>query len=331
MPLLLLNEDELRQSVTLIEVIEAVKAGFVAQAEGRMHVPGDFVLNLPDVKGSVQVKGTYLDEAPYYVIKIGSSFYDNPTINLPTHSGLTTVFDAATGFPAALIMDNGYLSSIRAGAVGALAAAYLANHQLDHVAVLGCGNQAYIQLKSLMMIRPIGAVSVWSRSPANADNYARQMVEDHDVDIDIASSIEAAVRPADLIITATSSQEPLIQAAWLKPGVHITAVGSNSPAKQELQVEVLGRADVIIADDFSRCAQIGEIHHALAAKTISKEDVQGELGALITGRIPGRTHPEQITVADLTNLDIPDIVVATLALENALFMGLGQRIAGYLS
>ena len=328
MPLLLLNEDELRQIVTFAETIEAVEDAFVALREGRMTVPGEFTLNLPDVHGEVQVKGAYLNEAPYYAIKVGSNFHDNPTINLPTQSGLMAVFDAATGFPVAVMIDNGYLTRMRAGAAGALTAKYLANKTINHVAVIGSGNQAYIQIKSLMMVRDIiGTVFVWGRTPVNVDHYARHIVEDHDLNVEIAPSIKAAVNQADVIITATASHQPLIRADWLKPGVHIIAVGSNSPVKQELHLDVLQRTDVIIVDKFDQCATAGEIHHGLKAGVITGEDIQGELGDLILGEIPGRTHSDQITLADLTGLDTQDATVAALALEKALFLGLGQRIS----
>jgi ornithine cyclodeaminase len=325
MRLIVLNEDELRQLVTIADTVDTVGAAFVALAENRMSVPGDFVMNLPDVKGRVAVKGAYLHETPYYVIKVGSKFLDNPTINLPSQSGLMAVFDAATGFPVAILLDNGYLSKMRAGAAGALAAEYLANKELTQVAVIGTGNQAYIQLKSLMHVRHIGLVRVWGRTPLNADSYARRMVEDHDLYIEIASTVEAAVRGADLIITATHSEQPLIKAEWLKPGVHITAVGSDAPHKQELEPAILQQADLIVTDSLQQCATAGEIYHALRAGLITPEKVQGELGDLIIGRIPDRTHPTQITVADLTGLDVLDATVATLALEKALYLGLGQR------
>lgn len=326
MPLLLLNEDELRQIITIPEAINVVEDAFTASAESRMNVPGNFALNLPDVNGDVDVKGAYLQEAPYYVVKVASNFRDNPKISLPTRSGLIAVFDAATGFPAAIMVDNGYLTNIRAGAAGALAAQYLANKEIEQVAVLGSGQQAYIQLKSLMVVRTIKEVIVWDRLPLHADNYARRMVEDHDLNIQIAPSVEAAVQNADIIITATASQQPLISADWLKPGVHITAVGSNTPLKQELQLDVLQRADVIIVDNFDQCIQYGEIHHGLQANAISRKDVQGELSSLVVGKIKGRTDPGQITLADLTGVDSQDAVLATLAMEKALFFGLGQRM-----
>jgi ornithine cyclodeaminase/alanine dehydrogenase-like protein (mu-crystallin family) len=327
MPLLLLNEDELRQIITIAETINAVEAAFTALAEGRMHVPGDFMLNLPAVKGEVQVKGTYLDEAPYYVIRVGSNFLDNPTINLPRQSGLMAVFDAATGFPAAVMFDNGYLTGMRAAAAGALTAKYLANPNLNRVAVLGSGNQAYLQVKSLLAVRKVKQVSVWGRTPVKVDTFARRIVEDHDLNVEVAPSVEAAVRHADLVITATASHEPLVRAEWLKPGAHIIAVGSDRPTKQELHLSVLRRADVIIVDNFEQCAAAGEIHHGLDASIITRANIQGQLGDLIIGKIPGRTHPDQITLADLTGLDAQDAVVATMALEKALYIGLGQPVS----
>jgi len=260
------------------------------------------------------------------VVRVGSNFYNNPAINLPPKSGFITVFDAATGFPAAIMLDNGYISDVRAGAAGALAAKYLAKPIVNQVAVIGTGTQAYTQLKALMKVRKIETVRVWSRSPLEADTYARRMVEDHDLNIQIATTLEAAITPADLIITATRSTEPLIEGQWLKPGVHITAIGSNAAYKQELYPNVLQRADIIFTDSIEQCIAAGETHHAIEAGAIDAAKIQGELSHLIAGKLDGRSHPDQITVADLTGLTSQDAVVATLAMEKALFYGLGQRI-----
>ncbi len=330
MSLLVLNEDELRQIVTIPEAIGAVETAFIALAENRLRAPDTFSLPLLDPTSNINVEGVYLREAPYFVVKIRNDFADNPAKNLPIQSGLTTVFAAETGQPIAILLDNGYLSRLRAAAAGALAAKYLANPQLECVAVVGTGQQAYLQLKCLLAVRSPGWVRVWGRSLEGVDSFVRRVVEDHDLNMEIAPSLEAAIRQADLVITATSSQSPLIQADWLKPGAHLTAVGSDSPLKQELATAVFQRAEVIIVDHLDQCAAIGELHHALAAGVITLAQVQGELGQVIVGQIPGRTHPNQITLADLTGLDVQDAAVATLALEKALFLELGQRVEGRL-
>lgn len=326
MSLLLLNEDELRQLINLPEAVVAIEAAFVAAGEGRITIPGNFTLTLPDVRGTVDVKGTYLQEAPYCVIKIGNKFLDNPSINLPAHSGLITVFDAATGFPVAVLLDNGYLANVRCGIVGALGTQRLANRPFTKVAVIGVGRQAFSQIKALLTIEPVDQVTVWGQTPIEVDAFARRVVEDHNVNITVAASIEAAVTHADVIITATNSQQPIIYAEWLKPGAHITATGSNSPHRQELHPDVLQRAATIIVDNYAQCTRIGEIRHGLASGAITAADIRGELSSLIAGKIPGRQNPEEITLMDLTGLDWQDATVATLAMEKALFLGLGQRL-----
>jgi ornithine cyclodeaminase len=152
------------------------------------------------------------------------------------------------------------------------------------------------------------------------------MMEDHDLNIQIAPSLKAAIQQADLVITATASQRPFLKARWLKPGVHITAVGSNTATKQELYPDVLQRANVVIVDSLEQSAIQGEVYHALNSRALNQNDIQGELGSLIIGKIPGRIHKDQITVADLTGLDSQDTALATLAMEKALFFGLGQRV-----
>lgn len=325
MSLLILNEDELRQAVTIAESIDAIKASFVALAEGRVNVPGSFSLDLPDVKGRVKAKGTYLNDAPYYVIKVGSQFQDNPQINLPPNNELIVVFDAATGCPAAILLDNGYLNSLRMGAIGALTAEYLANERIERVAVIGSGNLAYSQIRALRVVRDFDSVSVWGRTPVHVDSYARLIVEDYDLNVEIAPSIEAAVREADLIVTATTSQYPLVQAEWLKPGTHIIAMGSYPPRKQELHPNVLQQADIIIVDDFEQSVADGEIYYALQSGAITEADIRGELADLVVGNIEGRVRPDQITVADLTGLDLLESAMATLAMDKAFFLGLGLR------
>lgn len=315
MALLLLNEDEIRQTVNLSEAIAVIEAAFVASAENRIKIPGSFSLDLPEVDGSVEVKATYLQNAPYYVVKVGNQFINNPEINLPANSGMITLFDAATGFPAAVLLDNSYLTNVRTGVVGALATQYLANKEASRIAVIGSDQQAFLLLKSLISVRTVNRVTVWGNTPLAADAYARRMVEDHDVNIEIAASVEAAVASVDIVLVAEAQQSQLIKADWLRPGTHVTVLGNpqNHPANPDTQL--LDRADVVVVDSLGR-----------AAASSTGRQLQGELSGLILGRIPGRTRTDQVTVAELGGLDWQDAVIATLALDKALFLGLGQRI-----
>jgi len=139
-------------------------------------------------------------------------------------------------------------------------------------------------------------------------------------------SAEAAVRGADIVLTVTPSHEPLVNAAWLSPGCHVTAVGSDGPDKQELHQDVLARADVLVADSRLQCLRLGEIHHAVAGGAIGESDITAELGEIAAGLKPGRQDDAQITVCDLTGVGVQDVAAANVVLERARAAGVGDRL-----
>jgi ornithine cyclodeaminase len=234
-------------------------------------------------------------------------------------------FDAITGALDAILLDNGYLTELRTGAAGALAVRYLAPETIRQATFVGAGTQARFQFRAIAAVRHIPSVIVWSRNPSNADRFAREVVDDADCNAQVAETVEKAVRGSDLIITTTPSRHPLVAADWVQPGTTLIAVGSDSPDKQELAVDLLTRADVIIADRLSQCAQFGEIHHALAANALTLDDISAELGDVIIGRSPGRSAADQIVICDLTGVGVQDAAIASLVLEKARLSELGWR------
>ncbi len=332
MPILILTEDEIRQAISTTEAIDAVEAAFAALARGEASLPGVINFDLPPAppaespQGESHVKGAYIAGAPHFVIKIANNFYGNRTLGLPIGSGLMLAFDTTTGFLDAILLDNSYLTDLRTGAAGAVAVRYLAPTRVRQVAFIGAGTQARFQFQAIAAVRSIPSVVVWSRNPANADRFAREITDDAGCDARMAERVEDAVRSSDLIVTTTPSRQPLVSADWVQPGATLIAVGSDSPDKQELDVELLARAEVVIADRLSQCAELGEIHHALAAGAITHDDVAGELGDVVVGRIPGRTDDDQIIVCDLTGVGVQDAAIAGLVLEKARLMGLGRQL-----
>lgn len=329
--MLILNEDEIRQLISTTEAIDAVEAGFAALAHGKASLPGVINFTLPSVhspeapKGESHVKGAYIAGALHFVIKVANSFPDNRALGLPVGSGLMLAFDAISGLLDAILLDNGYLTELRTGAAGAVATRYLAPSTIQRVAFIGAGTQARFQFRAIAAVRHVSSVSIWSRNPVSADAFAREMVDDSGCDAHVAKTVEEAVRGSDLILTATPSSEPLVMADWVEPGTTLIAVGSDTSEKQELDANLLARADVVIADRLSQCAEFGEIHHALTAGLIKRKDVTGELGDVIVGRIPGRTANDQIIVCDLTGVGVQDAAIAGLALEKARLSGLGRQ------
>lgn len=324
-PVLLLEEAELRALLGPREALAAVKDAFVRLARGQATLPDVIGFELPGRAGEVHVKGAYLHGQPYYCIKEASGFYANATSGLPVSSGVMLAFRADTGFLAAILRDNGYLTELRTGAAGALAADLLARAEIRRVGVLGAGVQARYQLEALLQVRRPARVVVWSRSPDRSAAYAREAAARCGVGVDVVSEARHAVRGSDLVVTATPARRPILEDDWVEPGTHVTAVGSDGPGKQELPVSLLARA-AVFADSLEQCLRLGEIHHAVAAGLLKREDVRGELGQVAAGDRPGRRGDDEVTIADLTGVGVQDAAVANAAVVQALERGAGRRL-----
>jgi ornithine cyclodeaminase len=259
--------------------------------------------------GEVHVKGAYLKGSPIFAVKLASGFYRNPDLGLPVSSGLVLVFDASNGFPLLLLHDNAYLTELRTAAAGALATRLLAPERIGKMAMVGTGSQARYQLRAIARVKPPGRVSAWSPRPEHRDRYAEEMTEALGIQVSSATSVKEALEDADLVVTVTPARKPVVEASFVKAGATILAVGSDGPDKQELEVEVLERADKIVADKLSQCAELGEIHHALEAGRLTEKDVYGELGDIVVGRLAGREDGELI-VCDLTGVGAQDAALA---------------------
>jgi ectoine utilization protein EutC len=324
---LILREPEIRALLDPRECLQAVETAFSAYARGHAELPAVINLEVPEHRGEVHVKAGYLHTGPYFAVKIASGFLDNTQLGLPTSDGMVLVFDAVTGAVAALLLDNGYITDLRTGMAGAVAARHLARATVETVAVVGSGAQARYQIRALALVRKLGEVRVWGRNQEKAATCIEDLSRGAaDVRFVLASSVREAVKGADVVITVTASREPLVQADWIAQGALVIAVGSDGPDKQELAVEVLARADRIVADSLPQCLRLGEIHHAVEKGAISKDKVTAELGQITAGLKPGRTSDDEIIVCDLTGVGVQDIAAASLVLERALQDGKGERL-----
>jgi ornithine cyclodeaminase len=311
--------------ISISDAIAAVRGGLAAADRGEAVTPEPLALRLPDADGELHVKGGYLTGAPVFAVKTATGFYRNPSRGLPVSGGMTLVYDAATGQLTTLIADGGLLTELRTAAAGAVAADLLARPAARTAAVIGTGGQARYQLLALLAVRRIEQVKVWGRRPDAAGRYAREM-NAGGVTVFAAASAREAAEGAEVVITATSAAEPLLQAAWLAPGTHVTAVGSDMPHKQELDPQVLAAADKYVPDSTTAAAACGELHHAIEAGVFGPGRVYGELGGLASGRLPGRAGEDELTVADLTGLGVQDAAIAALAARLAAERGAGRDL-----
>jgi ornithine cyclodeaminase len=328
---LLLRETEIRDLLDPLSCIEAVEQAFSAYATGGAELPGVIHLDVPDRRGEIHIKAGYLRGGPCYAIKIASGFPGNAELGLPPNDGMVVVFDARSGAPAAFLMDNGYITDLRTAAAGAVAAKHLAKRDLRRVGVIGSGAQARLQTALLARVRSFSEVRVWGRHPerarACADDLRRRGDLPAGAAVSVVGSAREAVEGADLVITVTASREPLVRAEWLAAGALVTAVGSDGADKQELDAEVLKRADRIVADSLPQCLRLGEIHHAVDAGAIRQEEVDAELGEITAGRKAGRRSDSEVIVCDLTGVGVQDVAAAALTLERARARGAGERLS----
>jgi ornithine cyclodeaminase len=327
MKILYLLKPEIKELLSLEETIAAVEKSFAAFNSGKAILPGVINLDIPENQGEVHVKAAYMSGEDNYVIKIASGFYLNPARGLPVGDGLMLVFSATTGSLEALLFDRGYITEMRTAAAGAVAAKYLSRKKINRVAMIGSGAQARFQLRALAVVRSFEKVAVCSRQPENINRYIQEMKALFpQIQFMAAASAEEAIKGADVVITATPSRQPIVRAEWLAKGVHITAMGSDGPDKQELFPEVLQKADLLYADSIKQATSLGEIHHGLKTGLIDERKINGEIGEIILGLKPGRTSEKQITVADLTGLGVQDAATSSLVLSKARATGAGHYL-----
>ena len=305
--------DEIEAVVRGMDILPRIEGAFVAYSAGRAVVPPVGELLIPDQQADVHIKYGYVAGEPYYVIKVASGFYANPRRGLPSSNGLMLVFSRTTGELLAVLLDEGHLTDLRTGAAGAIAAKYLAPRTVRRIGIVGTGTQARYQLRMLKGVTPCRDVLAWGRHPERLARYRDEMAAEGFA-VTTTAEVGDVMADCQLIVTATAAHAPLLQRDQLRPGTHITAVGADTPGKQELDPLILRKADVVVADSLSQCVERGEIAHAVRSRCIRPEDVV-ELGAVIAGTAAGRTEDGEITVADLTGVAVQDIEVARAVYE----------------
>ena len=324
--ILILTEPELRRAVKLdMHAVEVVEQAFTALATGNVEMPPILSMDIPDAHGEVDVKTAYIPGLDGFAVKISPGFFDNPKIGLPSLNGIMVLFSAKTGQVDAVLLDNGYLTEVRTAAAGAAAARVLAPLQVDTAGVIGCGAQARLQVEAARLVRPFSKVLVWGRDLNKAARCAEDLGQISGLEAEVESDPAALVAASQLVITATPSEQPVLEAGWLHPGLHITAMGSDQANKNEIEASAVAKADLYVADRISQCEKMGELRAAREAGLLV-EIVPPELGQIITGAVAGRLDDDQITICDLTGTGAQDTAIATYARKAALANNAGTVI-----
>lgn len=291
-----------------LDPIAAIEDGFVAYSQGRVVVPPVGELIFRDPPGDAHIKYGFIEGDDFYVVKIASGFYHNAARGLATNSGLVLMFNQKTGALECILLDEGHLTDVRTAAAGAVAAKALAPSKVERIGIFGAGIQGRMQLEYTAPLVDCRDVVVWGRSEDALAAYKDSMGA-LGFAVETTRDAGAVAATCNLIITATPATAPLLHDADVRPGTHITAVGSDTPDKRELDPAILGRADVVVADSISQCLERGEIFHAIEAGVLARDRLV-ELGDVIADPSLGRTSDDQITIADLTGVAVQDIQIS---------------------
>lgn len=291
-----------------IDIVPDIEAGFVAYSRGEVVVPPVGEMLFEEPRGEAHIKYGFIKNDDYFVIKVASGFYDNFKQGLPTNSGLMLLFSQETGVLLAVLLDEGHLTGARTAAAGAVAAKYMAPSEVTRIGIIGAGDQGRRQLRLLESVTACREVTVWGMNQEEVDAYKADM---EPLGYSVRTTLEPGEVAADcnLIVTVTPARRPLLQRADIRSGTHITAVGSDTPDKQELDPQILADADIVVSDSLVQAASRGEIYQAVTSGVLSRDRVV-ELGNVIADEELRRSSDEQITVADLTGVAVQDVQIA---------------------
>ncbi|MFF9345381.1 ornithine cyclodeaminase family protein [Streptomyces sp. NPDC014773] len=310
----LYTADRVRAAVDLADLLEPVADAFTAFSTTEGAQAPVMVLPVAD-GGDSHVKAAHLPGGRHFLVKIANWFPGNRARGLPEGGGFVALFDASTGAVTAVLEDEHHLSDLRTAAAGAVCARVLSRPDATRATVLGTGMQAELQARALTLVRPLRQLHVWGRDHHRALALAGRLGRDlPHLDVAATDDPERAVRRSDIVVTATASPTPVLFGSWLRPGQHVTALGADAPAKRELDGACLHRATRVIVDSRELALRYGDVHAALARGEVTRDRVDGEIGEVLAGRVPGRRTPEDITVAKLIGIGPQDLAAAQTAL-----------------
>jgi alanine dehydrogenase len=320
-PALLLTRSDVAALLDLDSCISAVEAAFRLHGQGESHT-GVLGVHVPG--GGFHTKaGTLHLARHYFAVKTNANFPDNPSRGLPTIQGVMFLADADVGTPLA-ILDSMEITTLRTGAATAVAAKYLAREDARSAGLIGCGNQGWVQLRSLCRVRPIKTARVYDRDRQLAEKLARGLAAELGLEIAVAKDAADAARDVDIVVTCTSAREPILTVGDVRPGAFVAAVGADNPEKQEIAPALLAASRVVV-DVLEQAATMGDLHHALAAGVIRREDAV-ELGQIVAGRVPKRPTSGKVTVFDSTGMALQDVAAAAAVFERAEAAGRGTPV-----
>jgi ornithine cyclodeaminase/alanine dehydrogenase-like protein (mu-crystallin family) len=321
MTVLVLNQEEVEQLLDMEGCIEAMSEALASLARGEVHVPLRFVVKPEGEPSLIGLMPAHrAGVSPLYSLKTVCVFPDNPMRGLDAHQGTVTLFDGKTGEVRAL-MNASAITAIRTAAVSAVATRLLAREDAKELGILGAGVQARSHLEALRLVRDFDdRVRIYSPTAEHAESLAAE------TGAEAVGSAEEAVRDADVVVTATSSTDPVLRRDWLKQGAHVNVVGGRPPQMRELDVATVADSSFYVDRRESAENEAFDYRDALDAGAIGPNHIKGEIGEVLIGKAPGRTAPDELTVFRSLGLAVEDLAAAEYVVRKARENGAGTEV-----
>ncbi|HEY1371234.1 MAG TPA: ornithine cyclodeaminase family protein [Candidatus Binatia bacterium] len=323
--MLVLSEADVRRLVEIDELIAALERAHAEFSTGGAVMPVRQVVPLAEIGGRITTMPAYLSAERALGMKVVTFFKDNPARGLPAILGTIHLYSAESGKLAA-VMDGTYITAIRTACASAAATKALANPAAPVLGILGAGVQARSHIAALARVTKIEKIKIYSPSGASARKVKDELESVVKLPIEPAASAEAAVRGADLVVTATSAPAPVLDRAWLKPGAHINAVGSHRPDLRELDAATLKAARVFVDSRDAIMAECGDVLLAIKEGAIQAADASTEIGEVLAKKKPGRVNPSDITLYKSVGIAAQDVATAALVYRKALEKKAGVEV-----
>jgi alanine dehydrogenase len=317
----ILTQSDVAVLLTIDDCIAAVETVFRDYGEGRIAPPQTLGVHAPN--GTFHIKAAAAD---VFAAKVNANLPQNPRLyGLPTIQGVIIVMDLERGTPLG-ILDSTLITTLRTAAASAVAAKYLARADARTIAIIGCGIQGQAHLDAMMRVRPIAKAYAFDVDAAISERFAHSMQQRLGIEVAQALSIDDAVAASDIVVTCTPSRSPILGSQHRHAGLFIAAVGADNPEKHELDPALMARCRVV-PDILEQAALMGDLHHALDAGTLTRDDIHGELADVICGRVPGRQDNDEVFIFDSTGTALQDVATASVALSRAVEREVGMEVA----
>jgi len=320
-----LSEQQVQSLIEIDELIAALKRAHVQYSTGNAVMPVRLVVPLPQIQGRITSMPGFLTDDQALGMKVVTYFQENPKKTLPAILATILLFSAETGKIVAT-MDGSYITAIRTACASAMATEALANPRTPVLGILGAGVQARAHIQALTRVRKIERIRLYSPSGASAAAIKNAMAPQVNCAVEIADNAESVVRDADLLVTVTTAKEPIVKPEWLKPGVHINAVGSHRPDLREIDGATLARAKVVVDSREAIMAECGDILLALKENSIGENAIHAEIGEVLAGTKSGRETNDEMTLYKSVGIAIQDVAAANLVYRKARENGVGTTV-----